>query len=103
MKCWTAGIGGGPVQLIQFARGCDEVAAWEWAGHYTGVEPEAKTWTKGERKAWIDLGRLDSDRRHPRREVSDIVRAMLIRFARSCSSARCCCSKRAMCSRFWRS
>jgi putative DNA primase/helicase len=83
-KCWTAGIGGGPVQLIQFARGCDEVAAWEWAGHYVGVEPEARTWTKGERKEWIErqkrerMARLEQQRRAEEQD-----RAERIRIARS--------------------
>jgi hypothetical protein len=83
-KCWTAGVGGGPVQLIQFARGCDEVAAWEWAGHYVGIEPEARTWTKGERKEWIERQKRErAARLEQQRRAEEQDRAKRIGIARS--------------------
>ena len=56
-------IGGGPVQLIAFVLGYDMTAAWEWAGRFAGIEPEAGTWTAAEKRQWALRQQHERERR----------------------------------------
>jgi putative DNA primase/helicase len=67
----TAQQGGYEPQLIAFARGCDQTAAWEWAGHYTGIEPKQRRWTPEEQRAWLERQKREREARERARIAAE--------------------------------
>jgi hypothetical protein len=67
----TAATGGTEIKMIAFARGCDEATAWEWAGHFTGIEPEKKRWTEAERRAWLERQKREREARERARLAAE--------------------------------
>ena len=70
-KCWSGGQGGTEIKLIQFARGCDEPAAWEWAAHYTGLQlEERRAFTPAEKRAWAERQKREREQRQAKDEAA---------------------------------
>jgi putative DNA primase/helicase len=67
----TAATGGAELKMIAFARHLDEIGAWGWAGHYTGIEPEGKRWTEAERRAWLERQKREREARERARRAAE--------------------------------